>query len=345
MQAKILAPAVIVALLSYALTRMVVRLALAKGLLDRPNARSLHSMPTPRGGGLSIVITTTLGVLFLLLTGSIDSSLASAVGGGGLVIGAVGFADDKRSLSAGLRVTIHLGAALWCMYVLGGLPPLQIGERLVDLGIVGNVLGTLAIVWTLNLFNFMDGIDGLAASEAAFVTLSDAFIGSGPAATPTDMSAPMLLGAGCLGFLVCNWPPAKIFMGDVGSGYIGYAVAALALAATRSGGTALFIWLILGGLFVSDATVTLIRRLARGEKVYQAHRSHAYQWLARRWCSHLPVTLVFWLINLVWLLPCAWWCARWPNLALQIVGVAYAPIVVLVTLAGAGRADRNEPTN
>jgi Fuc2NAc and GlcNAc transferase len=141
----------------------------------------------------------------------------------------------------------------------------------------------------------------------------------------------------CCGFLLWNWPPAKIFMGDVGSGYMGYVIVVLALAAARENPAALLVWLILGGVFFCDATVTLVRRLIRGERVYQAHRNHAYQRLARRWGSHRAVTVAVIIVNLAWLFPCAWLASVYPGRAAWIVIIALAPLTLSAFLAGAGQ--------
>jgi Fuc2NAc and GlcNAc transferase len=185
----------------------------------------------------------------------------------------------------------------------------------------------------------MDGIDGIAASEAAFVAFAGAWL-SFAGGTETQVSAAAwVFGAGCVGFLVWNWPPARIFMGDVGSGYLGYVIGVLALAATRENHAALWVWLILGGVFFVDATVTLTRRLVRGERVYEAHRSHAYQWLARRWGSHETVTKAVTALNLLWLLPCAIFAAYHSQWALCMVFVALTPLAVVAIAAGAGRRE------
>jgi Fuc2NAc and GlcNAc transferase len=290
-------------LLAYVLTAKVRRYAVTAQLLDHPNARSSHTIPTPRGGGLGIVIATMAGVLFLVLTEAIDMRLALSVGVGGGAIALMGFMDDRGSLSATVRMAVHIVAAVWAMYCIGGLPPLQFGERLIDLGVYGYILGILAIIWTLNLFNFMDGIDGIAASEAVFVAGGAFGLACLGGTTGAASFVALLLASACLGFLVWNWPPAKIFMGDVGSGYLGYVIAVLAIAESRENPIALFVWLTLGGVFFVDTTVTLIRRLLRRERVYEAHRSHAYQWLSRRWKSHRRVTLLVVSINVLWLLP------------------------------------------
>jgi len=247
--------------------------------------------------------------------------------------------DDRRTLPAAVRLAAHLAAALWALAWLGGLPPLRIGDQLVTLGALGTILGALGIVWVLNLFNFMDGIDGLAASEATFIAWSGAVL-AGPVSVGNGAAAAAaVFGASCLGFLRWNWPPARIFMGDVGSGFAGYVIAVLALGTARHDPIGLWTWLVLGGAFFVDATVTLLRRLLRGERAYEAHRSHAYQWLARRWGSHGTVTLAVLTVNILWLLPCAVLANKFPRYAAMLVLIALAPLVPLAIIAGAGRRE------
>ena len=329
--------AVVAALMTGSLRRYAIR----AGLIDRPNSRSSHSIPTPRGGGLAIVVTSLAAMGLLLGLHSLSLRLFAALAGGGLAVAVVGFIDDRYTIPARIRIAVHGCAAAWCLACLGGLPPLLIGHHVVQLGWFGYVLGTVAIVWVLNLFNFMDGIDGIAASEAIFVTCAGAVLGSIP---PTaDALTAAIVGAACTGFLAWNWPPAKIFMGDVGSGYLGFVIAVLALAATRSNPVAIWVWLILGGTFFVDATVTLLRRTLQGERVHEAHRSHAYQWLARRWGNHLPVTLSVLALNVLWLFPAAWLAVNNPPLAIWIVAAAYAPLIILAIAAGAGRPEQRIP--
>jgi len=328
---------------SAALTGAWRRLALARGVLDWPNARSSHSAPTPRGGGIAIVFTMSAAVIALSAAGMIDSHLVIALCGGGAAVGgggvaAAGFADDRRSVAFPTRLTVQFAAAAWAVWWLGGLPAIRIGARVTSLGWAGHLIATIGIVWTLNLFNFMDGIDGIAASEAVFVALAGGAI-SIAAGDPTGFAA-CALAAACAGFLPWNWPPARIFMGDVGSGYVGFALAVLALSATRTYGTAPWVWLILGGIFFVDATLTLLWRVARRERVHEAHRTHAYQWLARRWASHRRVTLAAILGNVIWLLPWALVAKRVPGRAGWALLAAFAPVILIVWIAGAGRPER-----
>ena len=326
-------------LTSAVLTALVRRLAVAHGVLDIPNERSSHSSATPRGGGVAIVVTATAAVLVLAAQGNVPRDVCVALVGGGIAAAVVGFVDDRFAVPAGVRLAVHLSAAAWAVYWLGGLTAVRLGDHIAPLGWVGGVLAVLGIAWVLNLFNFMDGIDGIAASEAVFVAGAGALLSAGGGAGVTDAAA--VFACACGGFLIWNWPPAKVFLGDVGSGYLGYVIAVLALAATRADSAAVWVWLILGGVFFVDATVTLLRRLVRGERVYEAHRSHAYQWLARRWGSHSKVTCAVLMVNVLWLLPCAVFATRRPSLAAATVIFAFAPLV-LVAIATPGRREAND---
>jgi Fuc2NAc and GlcNAc transferase len=343
MSATMLRPAILVAITALAasalLTEVVRRLAAGGGVLDIPNPRSSHGVPTPRGGGAAIVLVTTAGVVVLALRGTIRWELACVLTAGGLAVALIGLIDDRRSLSAATRLTVHFAAALWALLWLGGLPVLRVGMHLISLGWIGDLLGAFGIVWVLNLFNFMDGIDGLAASEAIFVGLAGAHLTTSLADGTGVGFAALLFAAACGGFLLWNWPPASIFLGDVGSGYLGYVIVVLALSASRDNPVAIWIWLILGGAFFVDAFVTLLRRLIRGERVYQAHRSHAYQWLARRWGSHRKATVAFLAVNILWLLPWALLARRFPSHAALSVVAALAPLALLAAALGAGRSE------
>lgn len=328
-------------LISLLLTGVTRRLALSRGVLDLPNQRSSHTIPTPRGGGVAIVLTTTAALAVLGLMGMLPIVVLAALGGGGIAVAFVGFYDDHQRLSAKVRLAVHFAAAIWALAWLGGLPSLQIGDQLISFGWTGYVLGSLGIVWTLNLFNFMDGIDGIAASEAIFVACAGALVGFQAGAPSAVPAVAFAFAAACCGFLAWNWPPAKIFMGDVGSGYIGYFIAVLAIVAARENPVELFVWLILGGIFFVDATVTLVRRLLRRERAHEAHRTHAYQWLARRWRSHQRVTSIVWVVNMLWLFPCSWMAVAYPSAAGWIAAGALLPLAICALVVGAGRPEKD----
>jgi Fuc2NAc and GlcNAc transferase len=285
------------AILSWLLASRV-RLYALDRLLDIPNERSSHSSPTPRGGGLAIAVTTIGGILVAAMWRWIGWDLAIALSGGGAMIAAVGWIDDHRDLPALTRFAVQFISATWAMYWLGGLNSLVVGFGEVHLGILGTVLGVVGVVWAINLYNFVDGIDGLAAGEAISTGVIGGLLLLMTGNTGLAMVA-FLIAAANAGFLPLNWAPAKLFMGDVGSGLLGYLFAVLAVASENVKAVPLLLWVLLLGAFVFDATVTLCRRIAHGERWYHAHHSHAYQRMVQAGRSHATVSSMILAINLV----------------------------------------------
>jgi Fuc2NAc and GlcNAc transferase len=265
-------------------------LALRLRVLDTPNSRSSHSAPTPRGGGIAVLVGSALTAALGDRLGVIDTRYFATLTAGMAVLGLVGWMDDRRGVHPIARLMVQVAVAAATLYVLGGLPAVRFGSAALQLGAVGAVLGVIGVVWSINLFNFMDGIDGLAGSQAVLIFGSAALLLLLHGAVSLGALA-AILAAAALGFLAWNWPPAKIFLGDVGSGPIGYAVATLAIASENSGGIPLVAFALIGGVFICDSTITLVRRLMRGHGAWEAHREHAYQRLSRAWGGHLPVTL------------------------------------------------------
>ncbi len=301
--------------------------ALTYSVLDLPNERSSHSVPTPRGGGIAIVIAFLAAVVVLASLNLVSGEVATAIGGAGLAVALIGFVDDHSSIPALWRLCAHLAAASWALYWLGGAPPLEVAGRVFDLGWTGHVLWAIGMVWLLNLYNFMDGIDGIAGLEAVTVCVGAAGLYAAFGLPTVEWWLPALLGAAALGFLVLNWPPARIFMGDGGSGFVGLMLGVLALRAAHQRPALLWVWLILLGVFIADATLTLLVRLWRGEKPHEAHQGHAFQQAARAFRAHRPVTLAVGVINVCWLLPLAGGVmAGWISPILGTI-VAYLPLV------------------
>jgi Fuc2NAc and GlcNAc transferase len=324
---------------SLVLVGLMRRVALRTGLIDVPNSRSSHASPRPRGGGLAIALVVLTGVAASgrLTPGAPEFWVPWFVGG--VMVAGAGFVDDVRGLSAPARAAIHLLAAVIVMKATGGLPPFASPGGAGDLGLMGWVVGAVGIVWSINSFNFMDGIDGLAAAQAVFLAVCGAgLMGTGGDADSVRFSLYALAGSAA-GFLWWNFPPARIFMGDVGSGFIGFSLAAAAVFSVKAGDGNLWTWIILDGLFIADATTTLVTRLLRGERFYEAHRSHVYQRLARRWASHRKVTLLYAAVNVVWCLPWAVAAARLPASAPLVAALALVPLFVTAVAAGAGRSD------
>ena len=328
-----------VGIFSAALTGLLRRYALARGVIDIPNARSSHTLPTPRGGGVAIVLGTALALPALWAAEVIAPAQLWALLGAGGAVAVVGFADDHGHIAARWRLLAHFSAAAWALAWLGGLPPVPFFTALQMPGWVGAVFGALYLVWMLNLYNFMDGIDGIAGVEAVCACLGGAalYLLSGH---PALSILPLVLAAAVAGFLCWNFPPAKIFMGDAGSGFLGITLGVLSLQAGGVSPQLFWAWVILLGVFVTDATVTLLRRLLRGEKLYQAHRSHAYQHAARHFGRHRPVTLAVAAINLLWLLPLALGVGSGILGALAGVVLAYAPLSLLAFRFRAGAVEK-----
>ena len=326
---------------SWALTGLLRRYALAKCLMDVPNDRSSHTIPTPRGGGISIVVTFLIGLIFLWVIQLVGNESFIALSGAGVMVSVIGFIDDHAHIAARWRLLGHFSAASWLVFWLGGLPLLILFGYSVDPGWAGNVMAVVALVWLLNLYNFMDGIDGIAGVEALSSTLVAGLLFLFVFDNQDMASLNLLMFAAVIGFLVWNFPPAKIFMGDAGSGFLGLMLGGLALYGTHIELVMLWVWLILLGIFIVDATFTLLRRLLRGEKVYEAHRSHSYQYASRRYGSHLTVTLSVLFINLFWLTP---WSVA---VALGAVGgavglmIAYVPLLWLAWYFHAGELERS----
>lgn len=317
--------------LSAALTAVVRRYALRRGVLDLPNARSSHSAPTPRGAGLAIVVSSAVGLSLLAASGITDVETTLVIGGGMFVIACVGWLDDHASVRPRVRLAVHTAVATLTIAALGGLPTVRIGANSLHLGLAGAFVAVLGIVWSINLFNFMDGIDGLAGSEATLVFCGAALLLALRGDAPLAAIA-AVLGAASAGFLWWNWPPARIFLGDVGSGALGYAIATVGVVAEHHGSVPLLAVAIMYGAFIGDATVTLARRIARGRRPTEAHRDHAYQRLSRAWGAHRSVTLASaaTTVALVALAACGTFRPGLLPAALGLAGVLLAVLMLLV---------------
>ena len=320
---------------AFILTWALRRYALASSLMDIPNERSSHSVPTPRGGGVAIVLSFLAVILLMGVMQWLSWSFVIGTVGAGAGVAVLGFLDDHGHIAARWRLLGHFSSAAWALYWLGGLPPLLVFGYSFDLGVIGHALAAVYIVWLLNLYNFMDGIDGVASVEAICVCFGGALLYLLLDASTLAL-VPILLAAAVAGFLCWNFPPARIFMGDAGSGFLGVILAILSLQAAWFKAELIWSWVILLGVFVVDATFTLLRRLLRGDKVYEAHRSHAYQYASRQFAAHRPVTLAVMLINLVWLLPMALLVGLGYLDGLFGVLIAYSPLVLLAVKFKAG---------
>jgi Fuc2NAc and GlcNAc transferase len=325
-------------LLAWSGTAAMRRYALRSDLLDVPNERSSHTIPTPRGGGVAVVVTVCAVTVACGMLRTVDSviPLVVLVGGGGVAL--VGYLDDRYDISTLLRLAVHFGASILAVVLIDGAILFPEPDAVL-LRAALSVAAIVGVTWMVNLFNFMDGIDGIAASQAAFMSGAAAILNvvtDGPAGLSVLLAS--IMAASC-GFLVLNWPPASIFMGDVGSGFVGFTLGSLSLVCNAETKVSIWAWVTLGALFIGDSTATLLRRALNGERWYAAHRSHAYQILARRFGRHQPVTLLFLAINVLLVLPAASIVVAMPRngplIAVLSVLLAGAASLIL----GAGRSD------
>lgn len=334
--------AVGVAVLSSVLVAVLSRRLHAAGIVDAVGARSSHAQPTPRGGGLGFVAAATIGwIVAAIVSPGVSATPLLGVAGAGLAVAAVGFLDDLRGVPAIARLLVHLGAAVAGLGSLSAFESIG-GGPLIVAGVFATMV--VGVAWLVNAFNFMDGTDGFAATHglAAVGVVAVPLLASpaGPECTLAIVMALAVAGA-LLGFLPFNWPKARIFMGDVGSGWLGLMVALTWVAAGRVRPDAALAGLAWIAPFLMDASVCVVRRALRGERVWQAHRSHAYQNLVRRLGGHARLLGVWWALMLGVYLPLAALVARtgpWPWLPIALAaGVAQA----LVLKSGvAGVAER-----
>jgi UDP-N-acetylmuramyl pentapeptide phosphotransferase/UDP-N-acetylglucosamine-1-phosphate transferase len=259
-------------------------------MVDIPNKRSLHVIPTPHGGGMAIVLTWFIGISVMYYWGMVEKSLYFPLICG-VLLAIVSLIDDIIGLKPYIRLIVHFITATGAFYFLGGLRPLFIPGIDVDYQFLIYPFAVIGMVWFINLFNFMDGIDGFAALEAIIVcTVIFAFTSS--------MSAILLIA--CIsGFLYWNWPKAKIFMGDVGSTQLGFILVVFGIYFHNTLKFSILNWIMLTSPFWFDATYTLYRRWKNGEKLSEAHKKHAYQRIVQAGFSHRKVNNYLILVNLI----------------------------------------------
>ena len=330
---------IITFIISYVLVGYVRQVALDRNVVDIPNERSSHTVPTPRGGGIAIVFSFLIAVSGLAVIHLVSLKMWLVVFISSCVVAGVGLVDDRRPLRASTRFAVHVVAAVFLIFMLGGIPTAELLKWGLRGPLLGSAFSVLVLVWATNLFNFMDGIDGIAGSEAIFMCVAGAWLnwlnGGDPGITATLLS----LAVASTGFMLWNWPPASVFMGDVGSGFLGFTVSALLMFTCLMGKVPIEVLPILGGVFLVDATTTLLRRIFRGDRWFEPHRTHAYQVLARRIGRHKPVTLIVIGTNLFWLLPWAYAVNQFPDNARLCMIAALLPLVILSIMMGAGKRE------
>ncbi len=291
--------------------------ALKNSLLDIPNERSSHTVATPRGGGVGIALVALAAVAWCMFRGTVSVHFATGAIVAGAIVALVGWMDDHRDIPAQYRAAAQLGAVAWAMYWLGGYPGVDLGGVHLQLGWVGAAAAILAICWLINLYNFMDGTDGLAAVQGLTAGLMGAFLLGRQGDSGLSMVSLAVAGA-CGGFLIWNWQPAKIFMGDVGSYLLGMFFGLLAVAGENQQIIPALTWVILLSVFVWDATFTLLWRMVSGQRWHSAHKDHAYQRLTQLGYTHRQVAIGAALVNVVLLWPLAAVAVHRPSALLPI---------------------------
>jgi UDP-N-acetylmuramyl pentapeptide phosphotransferase/UDP-N-acetylglucosamine-1-phosphate transferase len=299
-------------------------------ILDRPNHRSLHQQPTPRTGGLAILAAGLLGNALLQFSTASPFPIAYLLPGL-LPLVLISWLDDRHGIAACWRMAVHLGVAI---SLLASYAPLLNG-----LGFGGLLLALLFVTWMVNLYNFMDGMDGFAGGMAVigFTTLA----GLGWADTGFAAFC-LLVAAASVGFLVWNFPPARIFLGDTGSTTLGFLVAACSLWGSATGLFPFWVALLVFSPFSVDATVTLLRRLWKGERIWEAHRSHYYQRLVLLGWGHRRTVLAEYGLMLN--------CSASALLAVHLPGIGQAALALGWLLIygglmwGVGRLERQHAT-
>lgn len=304
------------------------KLALRRAWFDVPNERSSHSRPTPKGGGSAFALLYS-AVMLVLQVEQLVAPWSLLLCVPALALAAAGLLDDLQDLGIPVRLVTQALAVILALFLLPGQPVIELPAGVVDTPLVVLPLLILAWLWLINLYNFMDGIDGLAAGEGIFVALA---LGWFALAAGADMSAlpPLVLAAVLAGFLWFNWMPARLFMGDAGSNFLGFMLAAIGLGMVTQGVVSVWTLVILFAAFIADSTLTLLKRMRAGLVWYHGHRSHAYQLLARERGSHAHSVLAVMTVNVVWLLPLAWTSVQLREWGLPLAALALAPLLLLV---------------
>jgi len=276
--------------------------AIKYNIIANPNFRTSHEVPLPKGGGIVFSVVFVFGVFSLYWKAYLTLNLLLILGIGPLAALLFGFIDDLIHITAKKKIVFQLFLSFWALFWLNGGPLFSYNLFPYWLSFS---LASLILVCAINAFNFMDGIDGMASSgsfmSALILSITLLFTNG----SSELLILFMLLSSSLLAFIIFNWPPASIFMGDTGSVFLGYLFGVLMLISVMRGEISLWTWIVVFGYFISDTTFTFLARLMIVKKWYGAHRSHAYQNLARITNSHLKVTLGVLIFHLLWLLPLA----------------------------------------
>ena len=321
-------------IISFLLTGFIYKYYKKHNFIDIPEGRNLHDQPVVTGGGISIVILNIFGLIYY----NISIIFIIPI----ILISILGFIDDKINLSPLIRILVHFLCSYFIIIWIDGFPILDFGLFIIDNIYIRNILGIIFISWFINLYNFMDGSDGLATLESIFISLSLLVIINLLLINLVQNSSlfiyPLLLinSGACMGFLFLNYPNARIFMGDQGSVFLGLYLISISLYIVNSSIISIWTILILYGLFFIDATITLFRRFLYGKKWYRPHRSHLYQRfiiskqrnLSRRKAHK---NLLGWslIINCLWLFPIAVLSVIYDKFAFVLFLLSSMPLLYL----------------
>lgn len=324
--------AAVVALFAGGLVRLLIPFLRNRQILDRPNARSSHTVPTPRGGGLGVIAVLLPALAGWMIWAEEPIGSTISVLGGAVLLVAVSWIDDVK----GLGPLPRLGAQLLATAAMLG-PAILLSLTVQPMLSLVLLLLVIAWIWFINLFNFMDGIDGITAVETLICAGGTAVVALTFDRVDFLFAPAMIIAAAALGFLIWNWHPAKVFLGDVGSVPLGFLIGWLLLSLASKGAWAAAI--ILPSYYLADATITLLRRLLRGEKIWQAHREHFYQKAVQAGRSHAQVSSAVGLAGLA-LIALAWWSTQ--DRAWEALGAAAIVVILLMAWMSPRRAEPAE---
>jgi len=301
-------------LLSFLSCRWVTALAEKSGMIAEPGQRQSHVVSTPTGGGLGLIFSIIVTSLFVLFVSAIPGFWWQNVLPGILLLTFVGWRDDKHTVPWRVRLLVQLAVSLWLL----SFGPLQLSSS--DVGLFS--IAVLAVVWMMNLYNFMDGSNGMAGFQGVFagVVLAVLFHISGQ---PAMALIALAVAAACAGFLPLNFPLARVFMGDVASVPLGFIFASLVVYGIQTGSLSLQVSILIMSVFTIDATMTLLARVIRREQWYTAHAQHVYQRLIAQGWSHHRVLMVYQAINVILVLPAIVLAEIYPQYAMMTVGFTF----------------------
>jgi UDP-N-acetylmuramyl pentapeptide phosphotransferase/UDP-N-acetylglucosamine-1-phosphate transferase len=302
---------VLVFIISFSGTLIVRKVATKKAIFDIPNYRSSHNQPIPRGGGLAIAVAWYIGIVILFFLKEIPSFLFAALLWG-VPITIMGFIDDLVSITPKFRIAVQVICSSFAVYFLGGVGTVDLGFVILYDSLVFSIVGVIGIIWFTNLFNFLDGIDGYISVEIIFICLAVFIL--------LKLVLPLYLAVATAGFLLLNWQPAKIFMGDVGSTLLGFTIGVFVVYYHNTFESSVIVWIMLTSLFWFDATITLFRRMRRHEKLSEAHRKHGYQRIVQSGFSHQKTVVYSLMINST-VMGFAWLALKFPSLDLAFLSV------------------------